>query len=81
MCSGNKRCLGGFIIWMDQKNSFDVNKFRSILNTFGLKIHVNKAANNLGHTLDLVTVRDEKSLVGSVNIERLNKISNHMLVN
>ena len=54
MCSGKKKYLGDFNVWMDQQNSFDANKFRSIPNNFGLKNHVNKAKHILGHTLDLI---------------------------
>jgi len=51
MCSGKKIYLGDFNVWMDQQNSVDANKFRSVLNNVGLKNYVNKATHNLGHTL------------------------------
>ena len=47
-------------VWMVQQNSVDTNKFRSILNNFGVKTHLNKATHNLRHTLDLVTDFVEK---------------------
>ena len=40
MSSGKQIYLGDFNIWMDQQNSVDENKFRSILNNFGMKNHV-----------------------------------------
>ena len=42
MCSGKKNCLGDFNVWMDQQKSVDANKFRSVLNSFGLKNHVKR---------------------------------------
>ena len=54
---------------MDQNNSVDVNKYRIILNTFGIKNHVSKTTHNLGHTLDLVIDCVEKSIIGCVNFE------------
>ena len=81
MCSGKKIYLDDFNVWMDQQNSVDANKFRSVLNNFGLKNHVNKATHNLGHTLDLIIDCVENSIVGSVYVEPQNTISDHMVVN
>ena len=54
---------------------------RSVLNNFGLKNHVNKATDNLGHTLDLIIDCFENSLVGSVYVGLQYTISDHMVVN
>ena len=69
MCSGKKLYLGDLNVWVDKQNSVDANTFRSILNNFGMKRHVNKATQNLGHTLDLVIDCVENSIVGSVNVQ------------
>ena len=66
---------------MDQQNIVDANKFRSILNNFGMKNHVNKATHNLGHTLDLVIECVENPIVRYINVEPQNTISDHMVVN
>ena len=81
MCSGKKLYLGDFNVWMDQQNSVDANKFRGILNNYGMKNHVNKATHNLGHTLDLVIDCVENSIIGNVYVEPQNTISDHMVVN
>ena len=67
MCSGKKLYLGDFNVWMDQQKNVDKNKFRIMLNNFGMKNHVNKATHNLGHTLDLVIGCVENSIVENVN--------------
>ena len=41
--SGKKCYLWDLNVWMDQQNSVDAYKFRSILNNFGLKNHVKEA--------------------------------------
>ena len=64
-----KLYLGDFIIWMDQQNSVDANKFRSTFNKFCMKNHVNKATYNLGHTLDLVIDSVENLIVRCINVE------------
>ena len=81
MSSGKKTYLGDFNIWMDQQNSVDANKFRSILNNFCMKNQVNKATHNLGHSLDLVIDCVENTVVRCVNVEPQNTKSDHMLVN
>ena len=64
-----------------EQNRIDANKFRSILNNFSIKIHLNKATHNLGHILDLVIDCVDKSIVGCVNVERQKTITDHMVVN
>ena len=82
MSSGKKKLyLGDFNIWMDQQKSVDANKFRSILNNFCMKNHVNKATHNLGHTLDLVIDCVQSPIVRCVNFEPQNTRSGHMVVN
>ena len=73
--------LGDFNVCIDQQNSVDVNKFRSILNDFVMKNHVNKATHNLWHILDLVFECVENSKVGCEKIEPQNIISDHMVQN
>ena len=48
--------LGDFNFWMDQQNSVDANKFRSILNIFGIQNHVKRPTHNLGHPLTLLLI-------------------------
>ena len=57
---------------MNQRNSVDANKFRSILNKFGKENHVNR---------DLVIDCVENSIVGIVNVEPQSIISDHMVAN
>ena len=61
-----KKYFGDFNVWIDQQNSVDAKKFRSVLNNFGLKNNVSKATHNLGHTLDLIIDWVEDSIVESV---------------
>ena len=65
---------------MDQQNSVYANKFRGILNNYGMKNHVNRATHNLGHTLDLVIDCDENSIIGNLHVEPQNTLSDHMVV-
>ena len=66
---------------MDQQNSVDTNTFRSVLNNFRLKTHVNKVTQNLGHNLGIITGCFENSMVGSTCVEHQNTISDHIVVN
>ena len=66
---------------MDQQNSVHANKFRGILNNYGMKNHVNEATQNLGHTLHLVIDCDKNSIYGNVHVEPQNTISDNMVVN
>ena len=75
-----KNYIGDFNVRVDQQNSVNANKFRSMLNKFGLKNHVDKDTHNLGHTLDHINVCVENSTVGSVYVEPQNTISDHMKV-
>ena len=68
-------------VWRDQQNSVLANKFRSVLNNFGLKNHVNKATHNFRHILDLFIDCVEDSMVGIVYVEPQNTISDNMVVN
>ena len=73
-CSGKKNYLSDFNVSIDQQNSSDAI-VRKILYKFGQKNHVNMAAHNLGHTLDLVVDCVENFSVGSVIVEPQKTIS------
>ena len=81
MCSDKKTYFGDFIVGMDQQNSVDAKKFRSVLNNFGLKNYVTKATHNLGHTLDIIIDFVENSIVRSVYVEPQYTFSDHIVVN
>ena len=66
--------LGDFKVCINQRNSVDPNKLRSILNHFGLK-------NRLGYILDLVIDCAENFMIGSVYVEFHNTISDYIVVN
>ena len=80
MCSGKNIYLDNFDVIMDQQNSVDTIKFCSILNNFDLKSHIIKATHSLGIPLIYVDFI-ENSIVGSVNVEPHNTISDHVVVN
>ena len=66
---------GDFNIHMDIKNDESSKKLCAVLNTFGLKQHVDLPTHAGGHILDLVISRDSTPLVESISVEE--GISDH----
>ena len=81
MSSCKKLYMDEFNILMEQQDSVDANIFRSILNSFDMKNHVNKATHYFGHTLDLVIECTENPIVRWINVEPQNTISHHVVAN
>ena len=60
--------FGDFNLHVDLPNDVAALKFLDLLETFGLKQHVNVATHRCGHTLDLVITRSDDDLVSNLNV-------------
>lgn len=63
MCSEILLIAGDFNFHMDDFNNYEANKFRELLETFGLAQHVFVPTHTSGHTLDLVITRSSNDLI------------------
>ena len=57
-----------FNLHVDLPNDVAALKFLDLLESFGLKQHVNVATQRCGHTLDLVITRSDNDLVSNLNV-------------
>ena len=60
--------LVDFNLHVDLPNNVAALKFLDLLETFGLKQHVNVATHRCGHTLDLLITRSDDDLVSNLNV-------------
>ena len=63
--------FGDFNLHVDSPNDAAAIKFIDLLETFGLKQHINVATHQSGHTLDLVITRSDNDLVSSFDVTNL----------
>ena len=60
--------FGDFNIQFNLPSDLAALKFLDLLETFGLKQHVNLATHRCGHTLDLMITRSDDDLVSNFNV-------------
>jgi len=60
--------VGDLNFHFDNPQNNNANKFKSCLESFGLKQHVNVPTHVAGHTLDVVITRDNDNTVSNINV-------------
>lgn len=77
---GNVFYVGDFNVWIEDLNNFETKQFVDILDNFDLVNRVREPTFISGHVLDLLITRKNDSILGSVNVEPVATISDHMMV-
>ena len=72
--------LGDFNFWMDDLNNSEAKKFNDILNNLDLVNHVPSPTHKSGHMLDLILTKTNCNILGTVKVDPVTIISDHMLI-
>ena len=65
---------------MDDSNNSESRKFNDILNNFDLVNHGPSPIHRSGHTFDLILTKTNCNILGTVKVDPVTIISDHMLI-
>ena len=69
--------VGDLNFHLDSKSDRDAARFTSVLQSFGLRQHVQEPTHIRGHTLDVVITRDDSDIVSELQVTDPGVCDNH----